>query len=129
MGKHLSESDSAIVEGLAKKEGAVPLGIMKEVAKIRKKKKQAPMSESCIRRILWGEAYQRGKVEKRRRKKKKATKTLVNKFEKSRKRLLMKAKSKYRVTYNMVAKHAHIDKKISVRPLRPAVRAILGFPN
>ena len=128
MGKHLSESDIAIVEGLAKKKGAVPLGIMKEVAKIRKKKKQAPMSESCIRRILRGEAYQRGKVEKRGRKKK-ATKTLVKKFEKSRKSLLMKAKSKYRATYKMVAKHAHINKEIFVRRLRPAVRAIMESPN
>lgn len=121
MGNHLPEDEVAKIEDLAKKR-CKPLEILNTINKMRERKHMTPISESTLRRILRGEAYQRGKLERRGRKKK-ATNALVKKFEKSRATLLKKAKSDYRITYKMVTKHAKIDKKVSIRRLRPAVRA------
>ena len=55
-----------------------------------------PLSESAIRRVLRGQAYHRGKVERRGRPKR-ATPKVIKTFEKTRKKLLKKAMSKKRV--------------------------------
>jgi hypothetical protein len=120
MGKHMAETDVALIESFARKKGATPTDIIEQVQKVRAKKKHKPLSETAIRRVLRGEAYHRGKVERRGRPKK-ATTAVIKTFEKSRKKLLKKAKSTVRVTYAGVMEDAGLEGKISVRRLQPAV--------
>ena len=83
MGKHMTQDDVSSVEALARKPGATPTSVIEELADCRKKKRLDPLSESAIRRVLRGEAYQRGKLETRGRKKK-LTKKVIKTFETSR---------------------------------------------
>ena len=93
---------------------------------MRAKKRLPPLSESAVRRVLRGEAYQRGKLERRGRPKK-ATASVIKKFEKSRQKLLKKAKSTRRVTYAGIVKAARLTKTISVRRLQPALKKAEGI--
>ena len=115
----MSQADVASVEALARKKGATPLGILKDIAAARVKQRLRPLSESAVRRVLRGEAYQRGKVERRGRPKK-ATPKVVAKFNKTLAKLRKKAKSTYRVTYKMVLDKGGLASKISTRRIQPA---------
>ena len=84
-------------------------------------KRQAPLSESAIRRVLRGQAYHRGKVERRGRPKR-ATPKAIKTFEKTRKKLLKKAMSKKRATYADVLKEAGLEGEVSARRIQPAVK-------
>jgi len=116
----MSPTDVATLEGLARKQGATPQTVLAEAGKMRRKKKLPPLSESAIRRVLRGEAYHRAKVERRGRPKK-TTPKVIKAFEKTRKKLLKKAKSRYRVTYSGVMKEAGLTGKVSIRRIQPAV--------
>ena len=92
MGKHLTDVLVRRIEKWAKEKGATPMGVMSKVSAEQKRKGAPPISESAIRRVLRGESFQRGRVE-RRGAPKKLTKKVIKACEKSRVKLLKKANS------------------------------------
>ena len=126
MGKHLTAADVTAIEALARKKGATPNSVMEEVEKAQRKKRLPAFSESAVRRVLRGEAYQRAKVERRGRPRK-ATKRVIKAFEKSRGKISKKAKAKgQRVTYKMIMSDAKLKGKVSVRRLQPTLKETEG---
>ena len=126
MGKHLTAADVTAIEALARKKGATPNSVMEELEKARRKKRLPAFSESAVRRVLRGEAYQRAKVERRGRPRK-ATKRVIKAFEKSRGKISKKAKAKgQRVTYKMIMSDAKLKGKVSVRRLQPTLKETEG---
>ena len=120
MGKHFTPEEVASLEGMARRKGARPAGIIKAFNRDRRLKKRPAASETAVRRVLSGAAYQRGKVERRGRPKK-ATTSLVKRYEKSRVKLAKRVKSAYRITHKMIMADAKLTTRISKRRLQPAV--------
>ena len=123
MGKHLTEEEVASLENMARRKGAKPPDIIKAFNQARRRKKRPSASESAVRRVLAGEAYQRGKVERRGRPTK-ATTAVVHRYEKSRVKIAKRVKSEFRVTHAMVMADAKLTGRVSTRRLQPAVQKL-----
>ncbi len=121
MPAHMTSSVVAKVEMLGRKKGATPAQVFKELAQ----KIANPPSESAVRRVLAGRAYQRGKMERRGRPRK-ATKQVVRKYETALSKLRRKAKSRYRVTNAMIMNTAKLKGKMTVRCVTDQVKAEKG---
>ena len=120
----MTAAEVTAIETAARKKGATPNSIMAELEKGREKKGLPPLSESAVRRVLRGEAYQRAMLERRGRPRK-ATKRVIKAFEKSRAKVSKKRKGK-RVTYKMIMTAAGIKGKVSVRRLQPVLKETEG---
>ena len=118
----MTAAEVTAIETAARKKGATPNSIMADLEKGREKKGLPPLSESAVRRVLRGEAYQRAMLERRGRPRK-ATKRVIKAFEKSRAKVSKKRKGK-RVTYKMIMTDAGIKGKVSVRRLQPVLKEI-----
>jgi hypothetical protein len=113
---HLTQAEIGIVETMAMaKTKAIP--ILAKVNEDRKKRRLPHATIKSIYRVLRGEAYQRGRAEKRGRPKALNTKK-KEKLEKSRKKLLKKAKNENRVTYDHVIDAAGLKGEVSNRTVR-----------
>ena len=111
------------IENWAKEKGATPMGVMSKVSRMQERKKAPAISESAIRRVLRGESFQRGRVE-RRGAPKKVTKKVIKACEKSRVKLLKKAKSQRRVTYLWLQKQRSSISEAAWR--LPPMRVVRG---
>ena len=120
----MTAAEVTAIETAARKKGATPNSIMAELEKGREKKGLPPLSESAVRRVPRGEAYQRTMLERRGRPRK-ATKRVIKALEKSRAKVSKKRKGK-RVTYKMIMTAAGIKGKVSVRRLQPVLKETEG---
>ena len=119
----MTAADVTTIEASSRQKGAKPITVIDAVQKARAKKGQPALSESAIRRVLRGEAYQRAKAERRGRPRK-STRFVIKAFEKSRKKLSKKAKNTMvRVTYRTIMHDAKLTGKVSKRRLQPALKA------
>ena len=100
MGKHLSESEVALVETMARAKKK-PAAIVAKLSSVRAKARLPPVSQTAVYRVLGGAAYQRGRKERRGRARVLKQKD-KRRLEAARKKLLKRANSETRVTYEAV---------------------------
>ena len=119
----MAQEDVTAIEAAARKKGATANTVIEEMEKSREKKGLPPFSESAVRRVLRGEAYQRAKVERRGRPRK-VTKKVVQAFENTRKKLAKKMKKKGGggVPWKLIMSAGKLRGKVSIRRLQPVVK-------
>ena len=117
MGKHLNPKEIQLIETKAKTKGVKAKDVIKLITKLRQKKNLPPPSETAVRRILRGETYQRGRVDRRGRQTVFGTQ-LKNTVDKVRRKLLKKADNQHRVTWDLIMQEAKLKGKVSDRTVR-----------
>lgn len=117
MGKHLNPKEIQLIETKAKTKGVKAKDVIKLITKLRQKKNLPPPSETAVRRILRGETYQRGRVDRRGRQTVFGTQ-LKKTVDKVRRKLLKKADNQHRVTWDLIMQEAKLKGKVSDRTVR-----------
>ena len=120
--KQLSKEERIEIDRLLRVEQKTPTEALRSINKARKARKIRELQKQAVYRFVKGRTHKLGAVEKRGRKRSLSSQD-IRTLDKTRRRLIQRAKNERRITYQDIIKEAGLEDEVCQRVCEDALRA------